>query len=673
MLGKLTQSGNINKLIDELSKTKIDVDKLDKILASGNTKINGFIDKDKKTTLLHKFLKGSNFAASQWLLQNQANPYTEDDYNLPAFFYFMHSSISTQLYHALVENNIDFNYKNSQGRTVLQDIVINGDIALYNRVLKNVKKPFSLDDYGKNILFDAISSGDKETMNLIFDHEDAPLDIQDNHKDSLLHFVKDGDLSLIEFLLEKGVPPTLQDKDNKNIIFYLSERIEKTNSEMDIKHLTKLIDISLNAKDALDQKDKDGNNLLTGFLNTLNKPLSQYSQKNFLSDLITKFIDSGINIDEKNEDGDNAILLAVNKNDVETVMLLIQKGADINVQNAEDITPLALAVMKGTNEYYEMVKLLLSGNANPNLKDSDGSTIIEKIIYILIYISRENLKKEMLKKEAEGEVFSLPPIPVEEGTPEEDLSRFNQDDFMRNIFELLLIKNMIDYDVFNSQGNPYFFILIFTENTYLAELMFKHGADINQGNINNQNVLQFYLDFADKNKINDSNTVRTMRNIVKLGVDLQHRDDQGATITHNTILSSPLSITKTIVKAGASIDVADNKGRTLLHNAIWANDLEKVKYIVGVKKELINVPDKLGVIPINYAAFLGNRELICYLISHGSYVNNLHDKLKSTLDFFKRFHKNIFKLENEKYDDTEQKRHVLILINNMKEEFNIVE
>ena len=665
MLSKLTQSYDIKNLVEELNKIKLDVNKLDKIMASGKVKINSYIDEKKKITLLHKYIKGNNFQATQWLIKNQANPYTEDYYNLPAFFYFMHSPVAAKIFTLLEENNIDFSYKNSHGRMLLQDLVINGEIALFNKVLKKVKNPFALDDYGKNILFDAISSGDKDTMNLVFDIKDAPLAMQDTNKESLLHFVKDGDLNLIEFLLEKHVPPTLQDKQSKNIIFYLSERVEKASSEQDIKHLTKLIDIALKEKESHGQKDNDGNNLLTGFLGTLNKPLSQYSQKNFLSDLISKFVDSGVDIDEKNKEGNNALLLSVAKNDLDAVILLIKKNADINVVNAEDITPLALAVMKGSNEYLEMVKLLLGSGANPNIKDSKDSTIFEKIVYILIYINHENMKKEN-----NADMSLTPAVQHEDDV---DLSRFNEDDFIRNAFELMVSSKLVDYEILNSHGNPYFYILVFTENTYLVNLMFKHGADINQSNKDGQNILQYYLNFIDENPADDGTINRIMKNIVKFGIDLNHRDNLGATIVHNTLLKNPLKITKNIVSSGGSVDAIDNKGRTLLHNAIWANDIEKVQYILGVKSELVNEPDKLGVLPINYAAFLGNKDLVCYLLHHNAFINNLHEKHKSTLDFFKRFHKNIFKLEKEHYDDSEERRHIKNLITNMKEEFNIVD
>ncbi len=132
-------NSSTKKLLEELEKPKVDIKKLDKLLSNGDIKINAYIDEQKKITLLHKIIRGSNYPATQWLLQNGANSYTEDHYNLPAFFYFIHSSLSNKLYFLLQEHNIDFNYKNSQGRMVLQDIVINGDIKLFNKVVKDIK------------------------------------------------------------------------------------------------------------------------------------------------------------------------------------------------------------------------------------------------------------------------------------------------------------------------------------------------------------------------------------------------------------------------------------------------------------------------------------------------------------------------------------------------------
>jgi len=660
MLNSFKKDYDDTALITELEKPKVDVKKLNKIIASGQIKINTFIDETNKITYLHKVIKGNNLVSTQWLLHNHANPYTEDDYNLPAFFYFIHSPIANKLYHILEENNVDFAYKSTQGRMVLQDIVINGDLPLFNRVIRKVKKPFSFDSYGRNILFDAISSGDKDTMNLVFDHEESALDIQDNEQNSLLHFVKDGDLNLIEYLLEKGVSPALQDIHEKNIIFYLSERVEKSNSELDIKHLTKLIDMALRVKDSLGQKDKKGNNLLIGFLNTLNKPLSAYNQKSFLSTLISKFIKSGVDINAKNNEGENALFVSVEKNDLDTVILLLDNDANVNMPNSNQETPLSHAVLKGNNDYLEMVRLLLSSKANPNIKDPTGVCIFEKIIFILLYINKLNLKVETTD------------VPLKENE-DIDLDKFNEDDFIRTVFELIVADQLIDFDILDSQGNPYFFILVFSENNYFAELLFKAGANINQPNHENKNILEYYIDFVKENNVDENTVKRIIKNIVKFGIDLTKRDEQGATIVHNTILKEPLSMARNLISVGGGINVTDKKGRTLLHNAVWANDIEKVRFVIGIKKELLNIPDKLGIMPINYAVFFGNTELTYYLLSLNGYVNNLHEKQKTTLDFFRRFHKNVLKLEGEEKALDEKNRQMLTLLVNMKKEFMIVD
>ncbi|NQY93029.1 MAG: hypothetical protein HRT43_02580 [Campylobacteraceae bacterium] len=73
-------------ILDDLLKPKIDTERLDKYLGESSFKINAYVDKKKKQTLLHKIIKANKLNATQWLLKNQANPYTEDEHNLPAFF-----------------------------------------------------------------------------------------------------------------------------------------------------------------------------------------------------------------------------------------------------------------------------------------------------------------------------------------------------------------------------------------------------------------------------------------------------------------------------------------------------------------------------------------------------------------------------------------------------------
>jgi ankyrin repeat protein len=602
----------------------------------------------------------------KWLFDNHANPYIEDSLNIPAFFTFANHLKSDQMLKVLIQYNIDFNYKSSNGRTVLQDIVLNGDVSLAKKILPYIKNKFSLDNYGKNILFDALSSGNKDMIDLVYSLPDLDINIQAKNKDSLLHFVKDGHLDIVEFLLTKGVSPTLQDSDDKNIIFYLSQRMENTVVVSEISKISKLIDLALRAEDAIAQKNQNGETLLLGFLKNLHKPLGEYNQKKMLSQLIETFIKSGVNIDEQDNEGNTPLLVAVEKNDLETVQLLVNNGADINLKNKEGSTPLSIAVMKGNKDYYDMIKLLLAFEADPNIKDSKGLTLIEKILYILIYVyNYENSTmpfcvSDILNKEQKEE-------------DEDFILKYNEDDYMKDVLEMMISYKIADLSVLDSRGNPYLFILIITQNDSLAKLLIRYGADINQENKDGKNILQYYLDFASENEIEDSIVNKRIKDIIKFGVNLDHRDEHGGTILHNTVLKHPLTITKNIHKCGANIDVSDHKGRTLLHNAIWANNLETMKYIIQNNRALLNTPDKLGILPINYAAFIGSKELVCYLIKEKSYVNNIHEIPQYMINFLKRFHKNIKELEQLKTLSPQDKKDIKILLENMKKEFNIVE
>ncbi len=658
MLNKLSKN-HMELLLVELEKKTISFPKLDKLLNKyDDVNVNNFINDSTKTTLMHRLVQHSKILSVKWLLQKDANPYIEDIHTFPAFFYFVNSAHPKEFFELFKEFNIDFNYKNSKGRIVLQDIVLNGDVPLFKKVVESTKKPFSQDKYKRNILFDAVLSGKDEIIDAVFELKGSDLNIQDENKDSLLHVVKHGRLEVISFLLTKGVSPSLQDIYGRNIIYYLSERMESSTSESEIEKISELIELALRFKEVLEQKDQRGDNLLTNFLKNLQKPLAKYSQKQFLSKLINKFIDKGIDIDETDEDGNNALMISVSKNDLETANLLLSKGANANMQNKKFATPLETAVMQADKEYLDMIKLLLTYGAKPDIRDEKNMNLMEKIIYILIYTN--NYDESIIP-------FSIESLAIEED--EDIIMNFSKDGILSTIFEIILQSNICDLNELDSQGNPYFFILLMTHNDTYAKQLFRYGANVNQVNENKKNILQYYLEFQGQEETLE--TKRRIKELIKYGINLDYRDDFGGTIMHNTVLKNSLDINVNIYNCGANINVFDAKGRTLLHNAIWANKLDVIKFLLKKKSDLINIADNFGVLPINYAAFIGNKELVCFLIKEKSFINNTNEIPKHIIDFLKRFHKNIQELENERYSNPREKSDVMMLLTNMKREFRI--
>lgn len=81
------------------------------------------------------------------------------------------------------------------------------------------------------------------------------------------------------------------------------------------------------------------------------------------------------NITDQQENNDN-FQRAVNRQDYNEMESLLQKGADINVQNVRGVTPLYAAILAKNNK---MIDWLLGHGASPNLKNSLGDNAMIEV------------------------------------------------------------------------------------------------------------------------------------------------------------------------------------------------------------------------------------------------------------------------------------------------------
>ncbi|MFW2569238.1 hypothetical protein, partial [Aliarcobacter butzleri] len=69
-----------------------------------------------------------------------------------------------------------------------------------------------------------------------------------------------------------------------------------------------------------------------------------------------------------------------------------------------------------------------------------------------------------------------------------------------------------------------------------------------------------------------------------------------------------------------------------------------IKDIHQSKQEIINIADGFGARTINYAAFMGKKDLVLEMLSMGTLINNHHKKSPKILSFHEKYHKNILNL-----------------------------
>ncbi|GAN11408.1 ankyrin [Mucor ambiguus] len=85
-------------------------------------------------------------------------------------------------------------------------------------------------------------------------------------------------------------------------------------------------------------------------------------------DRVRELLESGVAVDGHDQFGYTAMHAAVSYNQMEMVKLLIEKGANVNIEDFEKDTPLYVA------ENVEMAQLLLDNGADPKHINEDGIT-----------------------------------------------------------------------------------------------------------------------------------------------------------------------------------------------------------------------------------------------------------------------------------------------------------
>ncbi|MGM0411038.1 MAG: ankyrin repeat domain-containing protein, partial [Bacillota bacterium] len=105
--------------------------------------------------------------------------------------------------------------------------------------------------------------------------------------------------------------------------------------------------------------------------------------KNENREQIKELINSGVDVNVKNQENEFPLLIAVQNGNQKIAKLLIKEGADVNqnVENntiIEDLNPLFLAVL---NNDLEMVKLLIEKGANVNIKTQHGETLLPAAMF----------------------------------------------------------------------------------------------------------------------------------------------------------------------------------------------------------------------------------------------------------------------------------------------------
>jgi len=364
----------------------------------------------------------------------------------------------TDIAKLLVERGAEFNTKDTFGNTHLSIATKRGHKDIIQFLIKQGADVNELIDGKDPILIWAIKNNRTDIAKL-FIERGAEVNAKDIFGNTpfdgdpiLIWAIKNDDIELAKLLIEKGADVNIAGEYGKTPLIVAAEKGHK-----DIVQL--LIDRGANVAGnhiliwAIENNHVDFAKLLIESGAKVNAkdifgktPLSMAAKKGH-KDIVELLIEQGANVD-----GDPILIWAIENNHVDWLNFLIEKNANVNVQDNSGKTPLIIAAQSG---HTEVVQLLIDRDANVNVQDNYGNTPLsmaaekgnKEIVKLLIEKGADvngghSFRKAPLMQTCDPEIMTL--LLLNGANYEDTGQRKISDDIKKTLKEYLALKSQFE-------------------------------------------------------------------------------------------------------------------------------------------------------------------------------------------------------------------------------------
>ena len=470
----------------------------------------------------------------------------------------------------LINYGYDVNHQDNEGKTPLHLVLECYELGLANVLMTVFKANVTLRDMQNwTPLHTALDRGYysvSHRLSLLFLQQDAGTDVSWIQLHAACY---ENNLQRVQFLLDtkadvnhtsfRGLTPlhVAVVKRNVALVTLLLDHNANVNSA-DYKCLSPLhiaihkganamVQLLLKYKADVNHQDADGD---TSLLLAVHKRQET---------MIPMLLEAGADVNAQDQDGDTSLHLIILKTfSVQTMYLLIDHGANVEAMNNKGKTPLLLASTQGKVNY---MTVLLNANANPNVTDEKGYTVLHHAIHKRCAVQT---LQAIIDCGAHVNVPNYKSV-----TPLNLACRKGNIDAMK-----VLLNAAVDPNIADADGDT---VLHHATHKCCAvqtlQAIIDYGAHVNVPN---------YKSLTPLNLACRKGNIDAMNVLLNAAADPNVADADGDTVLHNAIFKScNTEMLTTIIDRGANVNAINNKHRTALMLACKAQNEDAMKILLG--------------------------------------------------------------------------------------------
>ncbi|KAJ5963696.1 uncharacterized protein N7479_003572 [Penicillium vulpinum] len=321
-------------------------------------------------------------------------------------------------------------------------------------------------------------------------------------------------------------------------------------------------------------------------------------------DIVLLLIERGADVNVLDNDGKTPLYSACRAGHIEVVRILLDKGADIDYQSQQRSTAIDVASYNG---YLDIVLLLIERGADVNVMDKIGDTPL----YSTCYEYHMDVMRLLLDRGADVDLTDK-----DGNTPLHSACYDGHIEAVR-----LLLDRGADFNVLDRNGDTPLYIACFKGHVEVLRLLLDKGADCNVLDKNGDTILYNAC---------LRGHIEVVRLLLDKGATVNYQKQQISTAIDIALYRRSMDIVLLLMESGADVGTPNKDGSTPLHSACYDGDIEAVHLLLD-KGANFNVIDKNGDTPLYSACLGGHIEVVRLLLDQKTAINYQNQQISRVM------------------------------------------